>query len=341
MEDVVLSATPNTQGLGGLVTIEAEISFFGGCCYPLFAYDIKAIISIPDNIELISGETIKEVDTVEAVEGGAPTVVNFKWDIKSIIPGDYKISVNVTTSNCGKSDAEILVKYVEGCSMSIPEVYPDIPNTDRNTFINIDVRSGLEGIHVDDVKFFYIKTSNKEDYDISVIKADNDTLLLDGNIKKGSIISPESVEYHPDSWKGMIPKQNEECMIYYWIVATDNTGKNTTSVVYSFEVFEIEQIYDFIDILTWVTIIGIVIGIIILTLFFKISSPNIEKNPLILGSSTMKDLQNNQIKVNNVLKARFHRNLILILLFMISILMLVWAIYSGQFEQFTELNGGL
>jgi hypothetical protein len=342
MEDVVFTATPYTQGLGGQVALDAELSFFGGCCYPLFAYDIKAEIFIPDNVELISGNDIQEIDTVEAVEGGAPTIVHFKWVIKSIVPGDYNIRVNVTTSNCGKSNAEILVRYVEGCSMSIPKVYPDIPNTDRETYVNIDVSSGLEGVQVESVKFFYIKYSNEKNYDTNKIKADNDTLILDGISKKGIVISPERVEYQPDTWKGMIPKQNEECEIYYWIVATDNTGKNTTSVVYSFEVLEIGQIYNFIDVLTWFSIIATIIGIIIIMVYFnKSNTPTLKKNPLLLGSKSLKDLQNNKIENPSNVQTRVQRNIVLILLLIISIIMLIWAIYSGHFEQFAELNGGL
>jgi hypothetical protein len=341
MADVSLSATPSRQGLGGEMIIDAAIDFFGGCCYPLWAYNVQATINIPENVELTDGLATQRIGEVKALEGGAATTIHFKWKIKSMIPNEYLIRVNLTTKNCGNSNREVLVEYVEGLSMSIPVIYPDIPTTDSETLVMMDIRSGLEGIEVDSVELFYITTDDSK-FDIDKIETENDTMIVGQSIKKGAQAAAFEIEYTTDSWKSSIPRQPEECTVYYWLVAEDSTGKNTTSVVYSFEVQDLEQIYFVVDILNWLPIIGTIIGIIIIVYLFKrLRAPLIGKGELVLGGSSIKDIHGTKIDKTKLKKLNLNREIVVILLLIVSIIILLWTVYAGHFIEFARLNGGI
>ncbi|MHA1933377.1 MAG: hypothetical protein ACW96X_12605 [Promethearchaeota archaeon] len=342
MTNVTLTAIPYRQGIGGEVIIDASVPFFGGCCYPLFAYNVKATIIIPNDVELVKGQLIQEVDEVKAEEGGAATIVHFKWIIKSYLPESYIIMVNITTKNCGRSNARISVEVVEGCSMSVPELYPDIPSTNRNTMIALDVSSGLENIEVETVELFFVKTNKNMPSNSYDIFAENDSLSWSTGSIKGRSIAMNRVEYTPHTWKGSIPSQKEESTIFYWVVAKDNTGKNTTSIVYSFEAIELDRVYFIVDILNWLPIIGTIIGIIIIVfLFNKFNTPDKRKKILLIGSISTKEIDGTVLDPSGLVKLNRWRNIIAILLLICSIILILWAIYSGYFEQFTRLNGGI
>jgi hypothetical protein len=342
MTDVTLTAIPYRQGIGGEVILDASVPFFGGCCYPLFAYNVKATIIIPKNVEVVKGQLIQEVDEVKAEEGGAATIVHFKWIIRSDTPGSYPIVVNVTTKNCGRDNAGISVEVVEGCSMSVPKVYPDIPSSNRDTLITLDVSSGLENIEVESVELFYIKSENNMPSDPYDLIAENNTLSWYSGNRQGKSVVLNFVEYTSHTWKGSIPSQKEESTIFYWVVAKDNTGKNTTSIVYSFETTDIDRVYFIVDLLNWLPIIGTIIGIILIVfLFNKFNTPDKRKKILLIGSISKKEIDGTVLDSSGLVKLNRWRNIIVIILLICSIILILWAIYSGYFEQFTRLNGGI
>jgi hypothetical protein len=342
MKDLELKATPSTQGLGGEVEIEASVSFFGGCCYPLFAYDIEVVLDVPENVDVVKGDLTQKIGEVKALEGGAATVKRFHWTIKSMIPGSYNFKVNVTTKNCGDRNSEVLVNYVEGLSMSIPVTYPDNPTTGKDTFIKLEVQSGLEGIEVEAVRLFYIKSTQEDEYDEDQVSAANDTFNWRNGNKKGSLIVAEELENTKNTWKISIPGQDDDCTIYYWIVAQDNTGKNTTGVVYSFEVQDFDRIYFMIDVINWLPIIITVIGIIVIgSIFNRINRPSAGKGVLIIGSKSTIDLHEKKIDTSKLEKLNLRRNIAILVLLIFSIVLLIWSIYTGYFIEFAKLNGGI
>ena len=72
-DSVSLKAVPPVQGVGGEVHIEAKVKFFGGCCYHLYAHDVKAeLINLPKNISIVS-TLPSTVGKVDAQSGGSPT----------------------------------------------------------------------------------------------------------------------------------------------------------------------------------------------------------------------------------------------------------------------------
>jgi len=340
MSDFKLTITPYRQGVGGEITIEASVSFFGGCCYSLFAYDVRTTIVLPENVQLVKGSLTQQKDEVEATEGGAATTVHFKWTVKSMVPDTYVIKVNLTTKNCGNLNADETMEVIEGCSMTIPTLYPDNPSTKKDTFVMLDVSCGLEGVVVENVNLFYIKSGKKLASDTNKIYADNDTILWPGGSKSGTPAIMEGREFTDNTWKGAIQEQKDETIIYYWIVAKDNTGKNTTSIVYSYEVLEIDRIYFIADILNWLPILGTLIGIILIVfLYNKFRNPTIGKGVHLLGSDSIKEIHSTIIDSTFQNKLYYRRLLIAILLLIVAIIVLIWAMYSGHLEQFTRLNG--
>ena len=344
MSDLIITATPHRQGVGGEILIDASISFFGGCCYPLFAYDIETTIFLPENVEMVSGQPTRKIDEVEAHEGGSPTTIHFKWTLKSLVPDTYTIKVNLTTDNCGDSNEEITLEITEGFSMTIPQVYPDIPTTNKNSIIRLDITSSLEGIEAETVNLFYVKSTDNMPSDAKEFYAENGSLNWSTGSIDGKSIEMNAIDYAPSTWKGAIPSQNKDAEIYYWVVVEDNMGKNTTSVVYSIEVLNIDRVYFFVDFLNLIPIIGILIGIfLIVYLFNKVRVPYIGKGEFVLGTPSSKNIPFSPTPINysdsNRLNQR--RNVVVIILLIISIFLLFWAIYSGYLEEFTHLNGGL
>ncbi|MEE9150214.1 MAG: hypothetical protein V3U20_00060, partial [Thermoplasmata archaeon] len=154
MGDIKLSPTPDTQGQGGPITIVLEIPFYSGCCYPLYAYDVSASLQLPRNMEVVSGPEPEKYKKVEA-KAGKPSWVQIKWVVKSMIAGTYTIDVTVTTQNCGSATGSTIVTITEGCVISIPEVYPEQPSTEREIYVNIEALSPMEGVLIDNMTLYY------------------------------------------------------------------------------------------------------------------------------------------------------------------------------------------
>jgi hypothetical protein len=129
-------AIPPVQGVGGELNIEASADFFGGCCYHLYAHDVKAELIVPEDVQIISPEP-KTISEVDAVPGGMATTENFKWIIVGDKPGIYDLEVKVSTSNCGSQNAEIQVKIVKGVSISNVNIHPHVPSVNEEiSFLN-------------------------------------------------------------------------------------------------------------------------------------------------------------------------------------------------------------
>ena len=55
LHEVVIAASPSSQGIGGIILLDAAVYFYGGCCYHLYANDVRAELLVPEGVEIIQG----------------------------------------------------------------------------------------------------------------------------------------------------------------------------------------------------------------------------------------------------------------------------------------------
>jgi hypothetical protein len=109
--ELSLSATPPRQGMGGPITITIEATFYGGCCYALYAKDVVPEVILPRNVELVEPISPNKIGKFEATAGGGPVAAEFKCIVTSVIPGEYTIKAKVTTSNCGDAEGSVQITF--------------------------------------------------------------------------------------------------------------------------------------------------------------------------------------------------------------------------------------
>jgi hypothetical protein len=335
MGDVKVVVTPESQGLGGQVTIDIEIPFHGGCCYPLYAYDVSAILKVPETISIVSGPDPPMYKKVEGKPGGEATVVHIKWIITSMIPGTHTISFQVITKNCGEFIGTSTVTFKEGCVMSIPTIYPEFPSTGKDITIHVDAFSPMPGVTVDDVNIYYITTTKF----IENTKTDGDTISwFNGSMKKkGDIVSMNRVEGEPYSWIGVIPSQTSTCNLYYWIVAIDSQGNITTSDAYVIKIENLRYANMVVNITIFSVIIGALIGSICIFFVvgkYKTKSDMEPKGLLVIGSRRVisqsdKNLPNRKMCY-----------VVLAILVIVSAIFLIWAFLNNQFQDLIATTRG-
>jgi hypothetical protein len=340
MGDTKLTPVPNTQGEGGPITLELEIPFYGGCCYPLFAYEVAGSLELPENMEMISGPEPQKFSEVQAKAGGEPEWVTIKWVVKSMVAGEYTVGATASTQNCGSASSTTTITITKGCVISIPEIYPEQPSTERETFINIEAMSPIEGITIDDVTLYYV-TSESE---LKSLESEEDTLYFRNNKnKKGEPIPMNRAEDDGFLWSAKVPKQGSSSYVYYWVVAEDNNQNKTTSPVYTLNVEDLAFADLVLTITIWLPIILTIISIFVIILIVRyLNKVDMKKEGLlVLGSTKISHTEPSkntdelyQRKLNVKLYAVFG------ILITIGIALLIWAVVSDELSDLIYVMGG-
>jgi hypothetical protein len=340
MGDTKLTPVPNTQGEGGPITLELEIPFYGGCCYPLFAYEVAGSLELPENMEMISGPEPQKFSEVQAKAGGEPEWVTIKWVVKSMVAGEYTVGATASTQNCGSASSTTTITITKGCVISIPEIYPEQPSTERETFINIEAMSRIEGITIDDVTLYYV-TSESE---LKSLESEEDTLYFRNNKnKKGEPIPMNRAEDDGFLWSAKVPKQGSSSYVYYWVVAEDNNQNKTTSPVYTLNVEDLAFADLVLTITIWLPIILTIISIFVIILIVRyLNKVDMKKEGLlVLGSTKISHTEPSkntdelyQRKLNVKLYAVFG------ILITIGIALLIWAVVSDELSDLIYVMGG-
>jgi hypothetical protein len=341
-ENLSVLASPSQQGSGGPITITFSATFYGGCCYPLYGYDVQSEIILPKEFELIDPISPEKIDKFEATAGGGAVLADFKCTIRSYIPGEYVISLKVSTSNAGKADGKVVVKITEGCVISTPEIYPKQPSTERSTKISITAYSPIESVIIDKVFLYYV-TMNSDN--LKETKTENETFYFNGKTITGKSISFEPMEFEENQWQGEIPRQNKAISIVYWIVAEDNFGNKTTSPPNIIEVKNLNEIHFQHSMLIWGAIFGSVVGIIIIVLLWKFANRitfirSLTNGFMLIGTSATDLKTNGASDIAIQRKMNRNRNIVLLILFFIALILILLAIFENQYELLRENVGG-
>jgi hypothetical protein len=339
-----LTATPQVQGMGGEIVISVRANFFGGCCYHLYAYDVKAELEVPSALKITSAlpGTIKEVD---AKPGGQATTERFQWRITGNIPGTYGLNVTVTTSNCGSITDSISVTITEGASISNPDIYPQRPSVDEDISVSVEVQIGREGLEIQDSTIYVLSTKNK--YDVQELFAENETLYLKNEADEGSEIATlgegNDIAMEPvsftDKWRVKLAGF-KETEVYLWFVVTTDDGTNTTSSVYNLEVEDIEYTDYMVFMTTWTTFFILLVGVILIIGGWLLKLKRVEKlgttrGIFPLGGKYYRDPYRATTPELHKLQKQLdrYRNIVIVFVIVIAIAFVIWAVYSGLFTE--------
>ena len=338
LDKVVLTPTPNVVGIGGEVTLDAAVYIYGGCCYHLWAYDVVPELVIPGDVQLISGPTPKEYGEVDGIPGGEPVIVHFSWKIRSMVVGYHPMNITINTENCGSASSNCTLRVVRGCAISEPVEYQA---SSGETVITVFADSYIEGVEVAGVGLHYVKYNEAPKEDSTDLKADNDTLIMGGTVEIGKKVDVNPIEYRDDYWRGSISTSDEVSTIYYWIVATDNNGENTTSPVYRLDVVDEEKRDNVVSTTFWSLILGSIIGILAIVIIYlrlrsTLPGAGATKGFLVLGMTRdpgiIKDLERTSVDAAYQHKLRNWRLIIGGIVVVAGIILLVWSISTGQLE---------
>jgi hypothetical protein len=323
LHNVDVSASPSSQGVGGEIIVDAAVYIYGGCCYHLFAFEVTANISVPDGIDVISGPTPQEYEEVDAQPGGVATIVHFEWTVIGNAKGLFNLTVTVSSKNCGSVEGSVAIEIVEGCSISPPDIYPEEPNVGRDFIISVTAQHPLEGRSVEAVTLFYIT-----DRDAGGGTAINDTIIMSNGEAIGGVkVEMEQDAFMEEQWTAKINTQKRGTL-YYWFVANDNYGDNTTSSLYEIEVVDQGAIDAAVGTLFWGLVMGTIIGCI---LIFVIQDRYLQKKERQIGV-----LDETKEKVEDV-KDPKRQMVVALSLVVISVVIVIAGFLSGMFGEIIDL----
>jgi hypothetical protein len=340
MGDVKLTPVPDTQGEGGPITLELEIPFYGGCCYPLFAYEVAGSLELPENMNIISGPEPQKLSEVQAKAGGEPEWVTIKWVVKSMVAGEYTVGATASTQNCGSASSTTTITITKGCVISIPEIYPQQPSTEKETYINIEAMSPIEGITIDEVTLYYVASENE----LKSLESEEDTLYFGNNKNKmGEPISMDRAEDEGYLWNAKIPQQDSSSYVYYWVVAEDNNQNRTTSPVYTLNVEDLAFADMVLTITIWLPIILTIISIFVIILIVRyLNKVDTKKEGLLVLGSTRISRTEPGTKTDELSQRKLNVRLYAVfgILITIGIALLIWAIVSDELSDLIYVMGG-
>jgi hypothetical protein len=326
LHNVEITASPSSQGRGGIIILDAAVYFYGGCCYHLFANDVTANLTAPEGIEVIQGPTPQKYDEVDAQPGGTATVVHFKWSVRGNANGKYNLSVVVETKNCGSVENEVVVEIVEGCIISYPDLYPKQLSVDRKNIIAVTASTSLEGRNVEEVTLFYVFGKEFSDGDPK-----NDTLYLkDGKKEIGNPIELEQDQFIPEEWMCKLETRSAG-KINLWFVARDDNGENTSSSLYSMDVVDQNRIDTINSAIFWGLIVGSILGFILIFVVQEIHTKKKESKRNIVKLVTEFE---GEEKVNRA------REILVVSVLIISLILIISAIIFGFVQEIVELALG-
>lgn len=364
-DSIDVFAFPPVQGMGGEIKIEVSANFFGGCCYYLYAKDVKATISEPgketilQNVQVLSSIS-QFVGTVDAEPGGKATTVKFHWTITSEVPGTYNIEVKVSTSNCGTESSVIQVTFVEGASISPLKIFPSKPSIKESITFSAVVKSGFDFIDIEQTSL-YIWHSNKDYSELSLIAEQdrlheivggiesNITSLDNENITKQFLGYGEAYEMKhvelTETWRLQLSEFKKEENVYYWFNVETSDGKNSTSFVYKQEIEDYEKKYQMLNYVKYSTFLTILIGIIlILGISWKYSDRPAKGfdrvGIFILGSKFFSKPSEGKRKNIPELSVANLRTALIIIFFIIALIMIIISVYLGLYNDLITETGG-
>jgi hypothetical protein len=361
-DSIEVTAVPSVQGVGGEIKLEVKANFFGGCCYHLFAFDVKAELTVPENVQILS--TLPEsIKTVDAAPGGMATSKNFKWTVTSDTPGSYHLEIKVSTSNCGLQSSTYQIIFVEGASISEPTIFPSEPSIDEPVTFSAMVRSGNELIEIERTTLFLWKDT--KDYPRVDLFADfNQLFYIEGddginlntntsglnNISIGKFLGygiqldMQNVKY-TNVWSVQFDEIDREENLYYWFNVETSDGKSITTEVFQQEIIDYEKKTQMLNSTIWSTLIIVVIGfVLILALTWhyidkatkRVNKPGI----FILGSNIFsRPLSGEKTNVDYTSPDRL-RNIVVILFVVIMLILIIISIYLGLFHELISETGG-
>jgi hypothetical protein len=341
-EDLMVSANPPQQGSGGPITITIISTFYGGCCYALYAYDVEPEIVLPKDVELVGKISPDTISKFEATAGGGAVLARFTCTVKSNSPGEYDIKAIVKTSNCGNAEGKTKITITKGCVLSTPEVFPNQPSTDRSTIVTLSAYSPIEGVSINKVSIFYLTLDGNN---INDLKAENETIQINGKTEPGTevILTPKELE--ENQWQGEIPKQDEEATVVYWIVAEDNFGNKTTSPINTLEVKNLDDIHFQHNMLIWGALIVSVVGVFILGNIWRYTNrvrvTKLKSEGFQLVGTDAIEMKNKGI-VRNAYQTKMNRirMVTLLILILVAVILIILAITGNQYELLRENIGG-
>lgn len=336
-----VTASPSQQGTGGLMTITITATFYGGCCYPLYANDVVPEITLPPGVEMVGKITPEKLNKFEAIAGGGAAPTSFTFVVKSFTPGEYKIETKVLTSNAGNAEGSVTITFTKGCVITTPILFPKEPATGRSTLITISAYSPIEGVNIENTTLYYLESSDSYKY----AKPENGTLYWVGGSKDGNSVAFKSMEFEENQWQSDIPKYQEASTILYWIVAEDNFGNKTTSPLYTLELQDFNEIHFTHNLLIWMAIIGSLLGIIIIAALWgyahKVPIIHSKSKGILFSGSKAIKINSSGIE-NGTYNANIerNRNVALLAVFIVALILIVLAILTDQYEILRTNVGG-
>ncbi len=360
-DSIEVTAVPSLQGVGGQITIEVRANFFGGCCYYLYAYDVKAELTVPENVQLLGAQP-DPIKSVDAEPGGQATSAKFKWLITSEIPGVYDLTVKVSTSNCGSISEVQQITFVEGASISDPTIFPTEPSINEDITFSAVVRSGNQFITIQRTTLYLWRSSDDYNREELMTKDDriykkvdtestNDTDLKNNETLRspvgiGTPYFMNKVQF-TNSWRVQVNDIKKEEYFYYWYKVETSDGKNITSEVFKKQIIDYEQKSQLLSGTIWTTATVIIIGILlILILTWRYVDRTTKKNTshgiYILGSTIFsKPLEGKKSNINVSYSATSRLRLaFMTILAIVMICLLAIAIYLGSFQDLITATGG-
>jgi hypothetical protein len=374
-ESIKINITPPKQGIGGEIQIECIAEFYGGCCYHLYAYDVKGVLNAPENITVISPEP-RVIPEIDATPGGMSTNAKFKWTIVGTKAGIYDLKIEVSTSNCGTITETITVIIVEGVSFSNAITHPKTPSVNEAITFLVDIRSGNDLVDIESTTL-YIWRSN-QDHPASKLSAESDTIFeiiipaqtsdeesgikndtSDDNktitqdeqaedvtkmIGSGKAYNMEKIQY-TNKWRLRLDEFEDEEILYYWYNTKTTDGKNITSYINRQPIEDLEKKYAMVDTTIQTTVVSITLGIILIlglswTFYGRADKKKIKSGIFFLGSASYSQ-PTKGIRTNiSGFSLRKTRSLLLLILFIIAILLIILSIYYGLLDTLiSEVRG--
>jgi hypothetical protein len=244
---IVVVPSSNVQGMGGEVEVSIVAYLYGGCCYSLFANDVRPMLEVPEGLTLLSGPTPERIDSFTAIAGGEPTLARFRYTLRCDSIGSFALNASVDTADCGSESSSVMVHVIKGATISTPTVHPRSPTTDGEAIVSFVSRYPVGETMVVSAAV-YVHGSDRE-LDQGSMKAEIATLTIgDKPISDILRVECEPDPLERDRFSAIIPTDSEH--VYYWMVVLDENVEYTTSSIYHLEVEDTGEVRAF-NLLSW------------------------------------------------------------------------------------------
>jgi hypothetical protein len=370
-DSVELKAVPLIQGVGGEIQIESTANFFGGCCYHLFAFDVKAELKVPDSVRIVS-DPPKTISEVDAAPGGKATSIKFDWKVVGDAPGIYDLEVVVSSSNCGTLNKTYQITVVKGVSVSVIKTHPKVVSVeDKLTFL-VDIKSGNDFVEIENTELYIWRSDKNYDQPELDLKAEenkiyeilsryteqyinlNDTNtpdINDSEVKEdlkllgtGSVYTMAHIDY-TETWRIRLDEFKEEEIIYYWVNVETSDGKNLTSSIFKQDVEDLEKKYNMVNQTIWITALIIIIGFILIlgiswAYYGRVTKTGDKSGIYVLGGTTYtKPTWGTRLNISGSNLNKF-RTLVLLVFIALFIILIILSFIYGLFEELISVTGG-